>query len=82
MRIDHEGPEFPYLQIAAQLRQAIADGTYPPGRAIPSIKQLVADTGCGSMTVRRAVRLLEDEGLVRTIPGRGTFVREVDDDIP
>ena len=72
--IDHDGAEFPYLQLAAILRDAIADGTYPRGRKLPSNLDLVEETGLSPMTIRRAMRVLAEEGLVRIIPGRGTYV--------
>jgi GntR family transcriptional regulator len=72
--IDHSAAEFPYLQLAAILRARIRDGTYPPGRKIPAIIELEDESGLSTMTVRRAVAVLADEGLVRTVPGRGTFV--------
>jgi GntR family transcriptional regulator len=76
MRIDHEGAEFPYRQLANLLRAAIKSGRYPPGRRIPSVRALVRDTGMGGMTVQRAIHVLVEEGLVYTAPGRGTFVVE------
>lgn len=75
MSIDHGAAEFPYEQLAAILRGRIADGTYPPGRKIPSLLALQEEFGLSSMTVRRAVAALADEGLLRVVPGRGTFTQ-------
>lgn len=74
MEIDREHEDFPYLQIAADLRQGIEAGTYPPGTPIPSYTQLSDEYGVHLQTAQRAVHLLRSEGLVRTIRGRGTFV--------
>lgn len=63
-----------YRQLAARLRARIADGEFPPGRRIPSLRDLEAEYQVAPMTVRKAVGLLVDEGLVITKPGRGTFV--------
>jgi GntR family transcriptional regulator len=76
VQIDHEAAEFPFQQLAAILRERIQAGKYPPGRKIPSIIDLVEESGLSTMTVRRAVQVLADEGLVRTVPGRGTFVTQ------
>jgi DNA-binding GntR family transcriptional regulator len=74
--IDPHAPEPSYVQLAEILRQGIADGTYEPRHPIPSITYLVGETGLAIGTVRRAIGVLVDEGLVYTVPGRGTFVRE------
>lgn len=75
VQIDHGAAEFPYLQLARILRELIASGEYGPGAKLPTINDLVAETGLDVMTIRRAVRVLADEGLVDVIPGRGTFVK-------
>jgi DNA-binding transcriptional ArsR family regulator len=76
VRIDHEAAEFPYLQLAAQIREQITSGEYPPGAKLPPITEIVAQTGLSPMTIRRAYKLLEEEGLATIVPGRGTFVRK------
>ena len=65
-----------YVQLADQLRQAIEDGTYEPHEPIPSIVALKQETGLAVNTIRKGIGILEQEGLVRTVPGRGTFVTE------
>lgn len=74
MEIDHGSPVTPYRQLAAQIRARIDDGTYPEHRAIPSLTRLQQETGLAVTTIRRAIQLLEEEGRVYTVPGRGTFV--------
>jgi GntR family transcriptional regulator len=71
--VDPESPEHPYVQVAAQLRQGIASGEI--GSVLPSIMDLTAQTGLAVGTIRRAVRILIDEGVAYTVPGRGTFVQ-------
>jgi GntR family transcriptional regulator len=63
-----------YQQIADELRQGIANGRYLPGRALPSETELAASLGVARLTVRKAVRVLADEGLVTVVKGRGAFV--------
>lgn len=72
MGIDLDAPEPLYEQLAAILRARIADGTYE--RRVPSGPALVAEFDLSLPTVQRALRMLRDEGLVRTVVGRGTFV--------
>ena len=65
---------YPYRRLAGQLRDAIRAGIYPPGSRIPSLTQLGEDTGFAVETIRRAMSVLEGEGLVQRVQGRGTFV--------
>ena len=73
--IDHGGPEYLYLQLAELLREQIRSGTLPPRSRVPSLIDLAAEHGLAEMTVRKALRILIDEGLIETRPGRGTFVK-------
>ncbi len=74
MEIDPTAPEPVYEQLADALRQRIASGEYPPRTAIPSITRLCQETGLAVGTVRKAVAVLAAEGLVVTVPGKGSFV--------
>ena len=74
MQIDHDAEAFPFEQLAAILRKRIEDGTYSPGSRLPTHLALESESGLSPMTVRRAIKLLANEGWVRTRPGRGTFV--------
>lgn len=66
-----------YQQVADYLRQRMADSTYPPASALPPEMELVALLGVSRPTVRRALDLLVEEGLIERIRGRGTYVLEV-----
>jgi GntR family transcriptional regulator len=74
MEIDRDGPIPPYKQIAAVIRQQIADGAIPPGRRIPSYTALEAEYDVARDTLRKAIRLLQSEGLVHTVTGMGIYV--------
>jgi GntR family transcriptional regulator, transcriptional repressor for pyruvate dehydrogenase complex len=56
--------------LADRLHQQIVDGTYPPGAALPTERELVSATGLSRGSVREALRILEARGLARTRPGR------------
>lgn len=73
--IDLDGPTPIYRQIADVIRGRIADGTYPPGRRIPSASALSDEFGVSRRTCVDALRLLREAGDVVGVPGRGTFVR-------
>ena len=64
-----------YRQIADQLRQAIREGRYGEGDALPSETALAETYGVTRMTARQAMDVLKGEGLVRSEHGRGVFVR-------
>ena len=49
-------------------------GEFPVGTQIPTEVVLVEDYGVSRITVRQALRAIEDEGLIRREAGRGTFV--------
>jgi GntR family transcriptional regulator len=70
--IDEASPEHPYLQLAASLRRRIQGGEIVS--RLPSLTELTSQTGLAVGTVRRAIDVLAREHLVRTVPGRGTFV--------
>ena len=67
-----------YLQIANTLAEQIGAGVYRPGDQLPTEPQLRARFGVSPVTIRRAVNLLLDRGLVSTTQGKGTFVRSLD----
>lgn len=61
-------------RIAGQLRERILDGDLPPGSPLVEIS-LAADLGVSRAPVREALRILGLDGLVETVPYRGTTVR-------
>ena len=64
-----------YRQLAAVLRDAIAAGELESRQIVPSETSLMGEQGVSRGTVRMAMSVLRDEGLVVTLAGRGTFVR-------
>lgn len=72
--IDPRAPEPPYRQIAADLAAEIQRGDLAPGRPVPSEKELGERYGVARNTVRSALAVLREQGLVYTVPGRGTYV--------
>jgi GntR family transcriptional repressor for pyruvate dehydrogenase complex len=65
-----------HVAVADALRRRIALGAYVPGERLPSERELSETLGVGRMTLRAAIRLLHDEGLLETTKGRsgGTWV--------
>jgi DNA-binding GntR family transcriptional regulator len=73
--IDYEGETPLWRQLADILRAQINSGELPAGRMVPSETTLVQRYGLSRGTVRHALDVLVEEGLVRRVQGRGTFVR-------
>ncbi|MGN9065325.1 GntR family transcriptional regulator [Collinsella sp. HCP28S3_B9] len=63
-----------YERLAGTLRDRIAAGTYARGDKLPSEMELMDESGLSRSTVRHALKVLVDEGLVRTERGRGAVV--------
>jgi DNA-binding GntR family transcriptional regulator len=71
--IDPSGMPLVYLAVADRIDARIRAGEFGEGGRLPSRHQLAAWYGVGDGSVRKAVRLLEGRGLVRVLPGKGTF---------
>lgn len=72
---DREPGQSRYGALAAALRERVIAGEWPPGSALPSEQTLASEHGVALGTMRRALELLVQQGLVERIHGRGTFVR-------
>lgn len=64
----------PYRLVAEELRQQIRSGRIKPGERVPSSRDLEAKYDIANMTARSALRVLRDDGLIYSTPGRGNFV--------
>jgi GntR family transcriptional regulator len=63
-----------YLSIYGDLRQRIMSGHWSPGHPLPPQRELAGEFGVSIMTVRQALQLLTDDGLIDTRHGSGTYV--------
>jgi len=64
-----------YRQIEQELRERIHRGQIQPGQTLPSIRELTKEFQVNHLTVRQALRILGEQGIVTSSQGRGTFVR-------
>ena len=67
-----------YQQIVEQIKLKVVVGDWPPGFALPSIRELAASMSVSVITVKRAYTDLEGEGVIITQRGRGSFVANTD----
>lgn len=63
-----------YVQIETQVKNAVAAGALKKGEALPSVRKLAVELRINPNTVARAYQELEREGVIRTVPGGGTYI--------
>lgn len=63
-----------YDQICTQLREQIVGGSLKEDTPLPSIRALAKELRISVITTKRAYEELEKEGLIYTLPGKGSFV--------
>jgi DNA-binding GntR family transcriptional regulator len=73
-KISPDSPHYVYEQLAAIIERKIRSGEYPPGTRLPGELTMTHDYKVGPGTVRRALDILRDRGLVVTVRARGSFV--------
>jgi len=63
-----------YEQIANQIKKFIINQQLKPGEALPSIRKLATDLHISVITTKRAYDVLENEGFIEAVTGKGCFV--------
>lgn len=67
---------FLYRQVYLGIQQDIMEGIFPIGEKLPSDEELCAKYKVSNITIKKAMELLNQEGYIRRVPGRGTYVQE------
>lgn len=65
-----------YEQLVEQLRRQITLGVMSAGAAMPSVRQLATELGINPNTIQKAYRRMEEEGMIISVPGRGSFISD------
>ena len=73
--LDSNDPRPAYVQLADVLRAQIHAGLFKPGGQLPPGRELAKEHSIAPMTVRQAIKVLSDEGVVVSRQGVGVFVR-------
>ncbi len=66
-----------YTQIANQIHAQIASGILKPGDQLPTVRALAEELRVNFNTVARAYRILDEERIISTQQGRGTYITEI-----
>ena len=75
-QVDFKSGKPVYLQLADQIRYAAASGGLRPGDPLPSIRPLAEELRVNRNTIAKAYAELESQGVIETIPGKGSFLKE------
>lgn len=74
--INHTSMEPIYEQIVAQIKAEVIEGILTAGEALPSVRALSRELKISALTVKKAYDHLEEEGLVNTVHGKGSFIAQ------
>ncbi|MBR3894650.1 MAG: GntR family transcriptional regulator [Clostridia bacterium] len=76
MKWNFSGERDVYLEIAEQYKKYVSLGLLLPGERLPSVRTAAIELGVNPNTVARAYSLLEEEGVVTSIPKKGIYVTD------
>lgn len=65
-----------YQQIKGSFQQLILSGAITAETKLPSVRELASQLAINPNTIQRAYRELEDEGLIVSVPGKGSFASD------
>ena len=74
VHLDYRDTRPIYIQILDGLKEQIATGVLLPGDKLPSVRELAATLAINPNTIQRSYKLLEIDGWIATVPGKGCFV--------
>jgi len=71
--VDPFGPEYAYVQVADDVQRRVAEGEI--SAKLPSERDFAEEYGVAYTTVRHAMAILRERGIIVTVHGRGTYVK-------
>ena len=74
--ISHKSSEPIYEQICTQIKDMVLTGKLIPGDMITSVRTLAKELGIGVLTVQKAYDRLQQEGVIETVVGKGTYITD------
>ncbi len=75
-QVDFQAGKPVYLQLADQVRYAVASGRLRAGESLPALRPLAEELRINRNTIAKAYAELEAQGIIETLPGKGFFVKE------
>lgn len=66
-----------YTQIVNQIQSQLVNGILKPGDQLPTVRALAQELRVNFNTVARAYRILDEERIISTQQGRGTYITEI-----
>lgn len=81
IQLDFRSSQPIYEQIISQYKYLTLQGYLKSGDAIPSVRKLAMELEVTPGTVAKAYRAMEQQGMIETLRGRGTFIAAVPDKI-
>jgi GntR family transcriptional regulator len=70
------GPQYAYIRVAEDITARINSGELQPGARLRSERDLAEYYGVAFHTIRNAMKVLRERGMIVSVHGRGTFVRD------
>ena len=74
--INHKSSEPIYEQICTQINDMVLTGDLVPGEMITSVRALAKELSIGVLTVQKAYDKLQQEGVIETVVGKGTYITD------
>lgn len=74
--LDYQDRRPLYEQVTEKFRTLIYQGVLPADSRIPSVRQLAMELSINPNTIQRAYMMLEQEGLIYPVKGKGNFVAD------
>jgi len=81
LKIDIKSRKPIYEQIIDNIKDLIADGTWPRDTQLPSVRQLAVDLAINPNTIQKAYSELERQGIIYSLKSKGSFVASSVEDL-
>ena len=79
VRIDKNSSRAYYEQLVLGIKEDILHGVLQPGDKIPSVREMAKQLLMNPNTISKAYKVLENEKVLVTVKGKGTFVRSIEE---